>query len=173
KLVVSKALEYLDGLAHEAVNDRGLQRELAAAYQRVGDAQGGFVDANLGDERSALQSYTKALQLRESLVKADPENVALQFELSRTYDRLGLLAKDQRNYPEALRQFRKSLAIMDRIGTTTSDPTALNQYAGMHYFFAIALKETGDLAGAVQHQSTAASIRESIKTIDGNSSVLT
>jgi eukaryotic-like serine/threonine-protein kinase len=173
KLVVSKALEYLDALSREAINDRGLQRELAAAYQRVGDAQGGFVDANLGDERGALQSYVKAVQLRESLVKADPGNLQLQIELSRTYDRLGLLAEDQRNYPEALRQFQKSLAIMDRVGPRATEPIALNQYAGVHYFFAIALRETGDLAGAVQQQSKAASIRESIQTTDGPAWLLT
>ena len=39
-LVVTKALEYLDGLAAEASGDAALQKELAAAYDKVGDVQG-------------------------------------------------------------------------------------------------------------------------------------
>ena len=44
KLVVQDALEYLDSLAKESADDPSLQRELATAYEKVGDVQGG----NLG-----------------------------------------------------------------------------------------------------------------------------
>jgi hypothetical protein len=37
ELLVQRALEYLDSLAQEAGSDLSLQRELAAAYQKVGD----------------------------------------------------------------------------------------------------------------------------------------
>src|SRR5437868_2177946 len=40
ELVVRRALDYLDSLANEAGNDEQLQRELATAYQKVGDVQG-------------------------------------------------------------------------------------------------------------------------------------
>jgi non-specific serine/threonine protein kinase/serine/threonine-protein kinase len=59
-LVVSKALEYLDSLASEAGDDRELQKELAAAYDRVGDVQGNPGAANLGDIDGAIKSYRKA-----------------------------------------------------------------------------------------------------------------
>jgi hypothetical protein len=36
KLVVTRALEYLDSLAQEAGNDAALQQELATAYAKVG-----------------------------------------------------------------------------------------------------------------------------------------
>ena len=173
KIVVNKALEYLDNLGTEAEYDKGLQSELAAAYQRVGDAQGGFVDANLGDKRGALESYQKAVRLRESLVRSDPANVQVQVDLARTYDRLGLLDEDARNYSQALTEFHKSLAIMNRVGPGSIDPTALNQFAGVNYFLANALRQTGDLPAAVEYQSRAISIRESIKTTDPSASVLT
>ena len=51
ELLVTRALEYLDSLAEkEAQGDAFLQLDLALAYVRVGDLQGGPSTANLGDE---------------------------------------------------------------------------------------------------------------------------
>ena len=49
-------------------HDRALQRELAAAYERVGDVRGQAYSANLGDLAGAMESYLKALRIREALV---------------------------------------------------------------------------------------------------------
>lgn len=40
KLLVDRALRYLDGLSHDAASDASLQRELATAYEKVGTVQG-------------------------------------------------------------------------------------------------------------------------------------
>jgi non-specific serine/threonine protein kinase/serine/threonine-protein kinase len=68
--LVTKAEEYLATLSREAEGDRELQRELAAAYQRLGDLQGGPRTANAGDTTAALRSYEKARALRERLGRA-------------------------------------------------------------------------------------------------------
>ncbi len=69
-LVVKRALEYLDKLSHESATDRALHRELAAAYQKVGDVQGNPFSANLGDMKGALESYRKSIALVEPVVAA-------------------------------------------------------------------------------------------------------
>jgi len=69
RVLIDRAVRYLDMLAHEAAGDPGLQRELAAAYQRLGDVQGQPRAASLGDSSGALQSYLRALQLRDGLVQ--------------------------------------------------------------------------------------------------------
>jgi tRNA A-37 threonylcarbamoyl transferase component Bud32/tetratricopeptide (TPR) repeat protein len=66
-LVVKRGLEYLDGLASEAHGDPALRRELAEAYERVGDVQGNPFVPNLGDLKGAIASYRKALALLEPL----------------------------------------------------------------------------------------------------------
>jgi len=70
ELVVKRGLEYLDRLSKEASGDDALTRELAEAYQRVGDVQGNPFQPNLGDLRGAIASYRKALSLLEPLVSS-------------------------------------------------------------------------------------------------------
>ena len=60
--LVKDALNYLDSLAGEAQGDPALQRELAAAYDRVGDVRGGVSTGSLGDLAGALESYTESVQ---------------------------------------------------------------------------------------------------------------
>jgi non-specific serine/threonine protein kinase/serine/threonine-protein kinase len=89
RLVVDRAAQYLDSLSRDARGDVGLQRELAAAYQRLGEAQGGAGEANLGDSRAALASYERALAIRRALLASpgDAEDVEalahLELKLSR------------------------------------------------------------------------------------------
>jgi non-specific serine/threonine protein kinase/serine/threonine-protein kinase len=73
ELVVKRGLEYLDSLAAEAGQDVALRRELAAGYQRLGDVQGGTLQANRGDTKGALASYQKAFALRRALAAAPGE----------------------------------------------------------------------------------------------------
>ena len=85
KVIVDRALKYLDSLSHEASGDPSLQRELAAAYERVGDVQGNPYFANLGDTAGALVSYGHAATIRETLVKSDAANVIDRWNLYETY----------------------------------------------------------------------------------------
>jgi eukaryotic-like serine/threonine-protein kinase len=67
KILIERALQYLDSLAGEAGNDASLLRELATAYERVGEVQGHYLNDNLGDAAAGLRSYQKALQVRQQL----------------------------------------------------------------------------------------------------------
>ena len=49
ELLVKTSLQYLDSLSQDAGSDLTLRRELARAYQKVGDIQGYPYEANLGD----------------------------------------------------------------------------------------------------------------------------
>lgn len=81
-LLVQRSIAYLDSLAQEATGDVSLQRELAAAYERVGDIQGNPYRANLGNGEGALQSYRQALTLREAILQKNPNDPVAQFDLA-------------------------------------------------------------------------------------------
>ena len=70
KLIVERALQYLDSLASETGGDLSLERELATAYERVGEVQGHYLLDNLGETANALHSYQKALTLRKNLAES-------------------------------------------------------------------------------------------------------
>lgn len=67
KLIVDRALQYLNSLAQESRGDVSLQRELATAYERVGLVQGHYLQNSLGDTQGSLTSYQKALELRQQI----------------------------------------------------------------------------------------------------------
>ena len=55
-------------------DDARLQRELAAAYERVGEVLGGSSGGNLGDAPGAVAAQKKALRIREVLAAANPRD---------------------------------------------------------------------------------------------------
>jgi serine/threonine protein kinase/tetratricopeptide (TPR) repeat protein len=67
KIIVDRALKYLNVLSQESSGDLGLQRELATAYEKVGSVQGDYLENNLGDFEGTLVSYRKALELRKQI----------------------------------------------------------------------------------------------------------
>ena len=62
-LAVQRALETLDELSHDANGNRELQVELARGYEKIGDIQGAYSGAGIGDTAAALASYQRALAM--------------------------------------------------------------------------------------------------------------
>jgi non-specific serine/threonine protein kinase/serine/threonine-protein kinase len=83
--IVKNALEYLDSLSREAGDDLELQRELAKAYEKIGEVQGAVNISNLGDINSGLESYQKAQRLREAVFRAAPHNPEIKEDVAKNY----------------------------------------------------------------------------------------
>ena len=73
KVIVDRALQYLNVLAQEPAGDVGLERELATAYEKVGTVQGDYLQNNLGDTEGALASYKRALAIRKRVDVQSPD----------------------------------------------------------------------------------------------------
>jgi tetratricopeptide (TPR) repeat protein len=69
ELLAKTAVEYMDSLYADALGDAGLRRELAAAYERIGDVQGQPGRANLGQRKNAIRNYARAAELGEGLAQ--------------------------------------------------------------------------------------------------------
>jgi len=85
KLIVERGLEYLDSLSQESTADISLMAELASAYRRIGEAQGGQFAANLGDTTGALRSFQNALEIRKQIYAADPRSLDNIMALADSY----------------------------------------------------------------------------------------
>ncbi len=171
KLLVTRALEYLDSLSQEASGDTALQRELAAAYDRVGDLLGYSGAANLGDYAGALQSYEKALAIREASATAHPDDRQMQLDLLNDYFRLSFALQGTGDYVKALRHLQKGTTLAQRMSENHPEPESRDFLAGFYWQAGNISTQTGDYAHAVESYRQGTSIREAIAK-DGNVSPL-
>jgi len=74
KLLVENSLKHISALESEAQDSIEFQRDLAWAYQKFGDVQGDYLGANLGDTQGAVESYRRALRLREIIAARSRQN---------------------------------------------------------------------------------------------------
>ena len=167
KLLVTRALEYLDSLSREAKGDPSLQRELATAYERVGDVLGHPYAANLGDSAGAIQSYRKALVIRESLATANPGDQDMQRELVGNYIRIANTLEVTADLDGALSAIQKALPIAEKLAATKADPVTLDHLGGGYYFAAGLLARTGKPDAALESFRKAASTHERALLADG------
>ena len=171
KLLVNRALEYLDSLSQEASGDTDLQRELAAAYDRVGDLLGYSGAANLGDYEGARQSYEKALSIREASAIAHPGDSQMQLDLLNDYFRLSFALQGTGDYARALTHLQKGIVLARQIVETHPEPEFKDFLAGFYWQEGNISTQTRDKTHAVESYRQSASIRESIAN-DGNASPL-
>jgi non-specific serine/threonine protein kinase/serine/threonine-protein kinase len=83
--IVSTALEYLDSLAGESGDDPELQAELAKAYEKIGDVQGATNTPTNADMEAGLESYRKARELRENILRQKPNDPEAKNDLAQNY----------------------------------------------------------------------------------------
>lgn len=114
KLLVENSLKHISALEGEAQGSLDFQRELAWAYEKFGDVQGDYLGANLGDTEGAVQSYRRALRLREVVARSS-QSPADEIELLRTYVFLSDLLGAQSRLDEAIQHARSAVAIGEKL----------------------------------------------------------
>lgn len=121
EMVVTTALEYLDGLRGESGGDTTLDRELAAAYTQVGDVQGGDLEGNLGRIADAIKSWDQAIALLERL----PADAARDDALTMVHLKRGRARRNQGKAADGLKDMRRAVQLADQ-RTTPSDARTLS-----------------------------------------------
>jgi non-specific serine/threonine protein kinase/serine/threonine-protein kinase len=117
--LVRDALTYLNQLAEEAGGDPSLQRELAQAYRKVADVQGG---ASLGDTSGAIESQRRSVAILESVLAAQPQDTRARWDLAESTLQLANLLGVTENTAQAHAQARRSLELFEPL-MTVSAPT--------------------------------------------------
>ena len=161
--LVKDALANLDRLAAEAHGDPALQRDLAAAYERVGDVRGQAYSASFGDTAGATQSYRKALHIREALAQASPSDLQTKLELADIYRKLGIELLDTSEAARGLEYLHKSLSLYTELaGEAPNDWQVQTDLAAIHNAIGSALEDRSEMAAALEHHRTALTIREKL-----------
>lgn len=113
--LLSKSVDYLNGLAHESGQDVQLRLSLALAYERFADLLVGVDGAGLGRSAQAFKTYAASRALREALAREHPDDRSAQYQLAANYllgsyitGRIATVA-ERRSYD------RKALAISEQL----------------------------------------------------------
>jgi serine/threonine protein kinase/tetratricopeptide (TPR) repeat protein len=161
ELLVKRALEYLDSLSQESA-DPELQREVAAAYERIGDVQGYNGMANLADLSGASASYAKAMAIREALAAARPDDVNLRADLLGAYFRTAGAFEGTGDFDRDLRTLQKAESLATTLPSGASDRQQQFNMSGIYYYRGKALEKTGNFSGALENYQHAVSLMEPI-----------
>ncbi len=172
RLLVNRALEYLDGLSQEANGDLGLQRELASAYDRVGDLLGYNGAANLGDTAGARQSYLKALAIREVAAAANPNDSTAQVELINEYFHMAFILEDEGKYQEALATLKRALPIAKNLAATHDETRYKDWLAGIYWKSGRVSLQANDPAQALENFRQSVAIREPIALAPNSDAII-
>jgi eukaryotic-like serine/threonine-protein kinase len=163
KLLVENSIKYLAGLEREAQDSPQLKRDLAVAYDRLGDVQGDYIGANIGDTQGALDSFRHALRLRRALVEHDPTLQARR-ELLRSCVKLSELLMGQSAVAEALPLAREGAELADTLLQDKAATERDKRYAAaayMNYGWAQGLS-TGEAEPGMKLMEKARQIHEQL-----------
>lgn len=163
QLLVKTALEYLASLSKEAAGDRPLTRELAAAYEKVGDIQGEPGVGNVGNTAGAVANYQKAVSLRQSLNDGESGDPAIRIAMA---SGLTKLANVQARTPElanAISNCRQALVLIEE--TLKGHPSfrpAVAALAEAHSVMSLLFIKRNDVRGAIDEAHSSLSLRQKL-----------
>lgn len=143
-LLVSTAREYLDNLSRSAGRDRELIAELADAYEKLAQVQGGTSDVNLGNRLAALESRRKALDLRLRIAGTGARSDAAMVDVAA---RVANDLRDLGRIQEAVTAGRYAVDLAVRYLPRAE--LYRNNLSTAHTFYARALQDDGRLSEAL------------------------
>lgn len=159
--VVKKALEYLGALVADSGGRPELSRDLASAYQRVGEIQGNPFFANLGDTAGCLASLRTALEMRERLLATDPGNVGLERDRNISLNGIGSVLSRTGDVAGGLVMLRRAQESRGRLAARLPDDRRLQRdLAASALTISDVLSMSGDRPSALASVNAARTIME-------------
>lgn len=120
-LLVERGLEYLNRLSRQSDDDPSIQREVAAAYIRLGMVQGQPTNANLGDLSGARQSHLLALSTAQRLLARNPDDIEARRTEALAYEKLSDIDVHVGDLSAAVAHGRAALESWRRVSEKTTD----------------------------------------------------
>jgi tetratricopeptide (TPR) repeat protein len=161
KLLLDRAVQYLDKLSQDAAGDVNLQRELAWAYQRLATVQGDTTQSNLGQVKAAEVSNRKAMALFEAVAKANPHNLTDQLNLAMTYRWRAFLDIYE---PNGIAEINRALAVTEPLLRSLGDDLNLkNELAQEYYIQALVQDAIGNRLQSIESFRRGLDLRQQIQ----------
>jgi len=161
QLLVKTALEYLASLSKEASGDRALTRELAAAYEKVGDIQGEPGVGNVGNTEGAVESYQQAVSLRQSLHDAESTDPAIRIAMAAGLVKLANVQARTPDLESAVWNCRRALLLAGKtIESHSGLHPAVAVLAQAHSVMSLLLLKRNDARASLDEAHRSLALRE-------------
>lgn len=161
RLLLERAVQYLDSLAQESRGDVSLQRELAAAYQRIGLLQGNATDSNLGKTDEGIRSLEKSLGLLESVARANPNDVKDQLSLAHAHRVLASILNNS-GRPGTREHLEQALAICEQLQSGPQQSAIDHEIAALYADLAGYQDDAGDATAAANSMRKSLAMSEAL-----------
>ncbi len=150
RLIVGKAQRQLELLSADSGNDIGLQRDLAASYERLGELRVDPRQPNKNDASAALQAYQHAVDLRRKIAGRTGAEPRDQRDLALSLAKLGdgqFFASDVKH---ALDSYQAAWMLAQSLARSDPRDSSMRQALGtIDDRRCTALLTAGDTAGAL------------------------
>ncbi|MBL0939267.1 MAG: serine/threonine protein kinase [Gemmatimonadaceae bacterium] len=167
-LLVKRGLNSLDALAREAAGDTLLERELAAAYQRLGLVQGNSYNDNLGDSDAALKSYRASVVLLERSIAPTSSNAEALSALAVGYKGLANMQNITGDIKGSVDNLERALIVQRRaVSLDTGNVDYRRALSNIYYEMGdsrggVGQSNIGDIPGALASYRAAVAQRETL-----------
>jgi non-specific serine/threonine protein kinase/serine/threonine-protein kinase len=149
RLLLARAVQFLDRLASDASNDDPLKLELAEGYRRLGQVQGSALSQNLGDVAGAATSFEKAVTLAEDVLARRPTWLDAVNVATGAYDDLASTLLGRGQVDDAERAYERHRALVEQMERRyPTDPAGRASIAASYVNLGLFRATRRDLAGA-------------------------
>jgi non-specific serine/threonine protein kinase/serine/threonine-protein kinase len=121
RLLLDRAVTFMDGLAADAADDHQLQLELSEGYRRLGQVQGLSGVDNLGDTAAAVASFEKAARLAEDARRGNPAALRPLVAAFDAWSDIASTADELGRDDQGARAHARRLALLSELGRRPDD----------------------------------------------------
>ncbi len=163
QLLVKTALEYLRSLSRDAAGDPVLTRELAAAYEKVGDIQGGPGAGNVGSTVDAVASYQQAIGLLEALHDPASGDPQVRTAMASALVKLAGLQARTKDLDAALESCRRAVSLAEATRKAHPGERSAEEVLAQAYLqMALLLQRKKDSRAAIAEAQRSLELRQAL-----------
>lgn len=161
--MVRDSVAFLNNLMAEGESSPELLEEIAAGYEKVAYVQSNIYESNLSRVDAAVDNYRKALAIRQSLVRDDPQNADRKFALAVCYGQTANTLMARGKEPESLVFYKNALEIYESlVASAPAAPKFRSGVAQGYFDLGFVNFELRDTAAARAFYEKSLEIREGL-----------
>jgi non-specific serine/threonine protein kinase/serine/threonine-protein kinase len=167
ELLVNTANEYMDKLLANSAEDMDKQLTASAIFERMGQVQADMRGGSKGDAAQGLVLQRRALEIREKVLAARPDDRVALLAAGSSHLRIGDLLSLSGQQDESVKSYEAALPLLKKLDGESKDAVpALMRIAAIESKLGDAARRSRDLPAAEKHYEEAQRVRTRVAALD-------